>query len=111
MGVIAEGNARVSDCCKQLLSEGLDLCVRARKFDAQDRTNGAVAASSGPLDLELYAPRHNARWPDQPALTRSATIPLWVQDQYERDLADWERRARHHLMQGCAQETDALANL
>lgn len=90
------------ECCRSLLSEGLDLCVRARKLDAQARTN-LVAEMSPSIDLERYAQRHNT-WPDydhQPILTRSATIPLWVQDQYERDLADWERRARHHLTQGC----------
>jgi hypothetical protein len=91
------------DCCSKLLSEGLDLCVRARRLDAQDRTNGLVEASVGGLDLDRYAPRHNAISPDQPVLSRSATIPLWVQDQYERDLADWERRAKHHLTQGCPQ--------
>lgn len=87
---------------RNLLSEALDLCVRARKLDAQDRANVAVTASADPdAMLELlprHAARHNAMFPDQPMEGRSATIPLWVQDQYERDLADWERRAREHLM-------------
>ena len=87
----------MSECCRKLLSEGLDLCVRARKLDAMFRTNAHVEA--GVTDLEVYAPRHNALWPDQPVLTRSATPAIWVQDQYEHDLADWERRSRHHLMQ------------
>lgn len=87
------------DACRSLLSEGLDLCVRARKLDAQERTNHA--AEAGVSDLERYAARHNAMWPDQPVLTRCATVPLWVQDQYERDLAEWERKSRHHLTQGC----------
>lgn len=84
------------DLFRRLLSEGLDLCVRARKLDAMVRTH-AVADSTP--DLATYAARHNALFPDQPVLSRSGTIPLWVQDQYERDLADWERRARHALMQ------------
>lgn len=85
---------------RELLSEGLDMCVRARKLDAQQRTNDMVGAARGEFDLDRYAARHNARDPERPILTRSATIPLWVQEQYERDLADWERRARHALMQG-----------
>jgi hypothetical protein len=32
--------------------------------------------------------------------SRSGTIALWVQEQYERDLAEWEKRARIALMQG-----------
>lgn len=90
----------MNDCCRKLLSEGLDLCVRARKLDMQERTN-AIAERSPGTDLERHADRHNA-WPHnehQPIMSRSATIPLWVQDQYERDLADWERRSRAHLMQ------------
>lgn len=91
----------MSACCRKLLSEGLDLCVRARKLDMQERTN-VVAEMSPDTDLERYAARHNA-WDDnahRPVGTRSGTIPLWVQDQYERDLADWEQRARAHLTQG-----------
>lgn len=88
--------------CHELLSEGLDLCVRARKMDAQDRTNAQVEISSAPKEwwdenIERRAAAHNAIWPDQPMLTRSATIPLWVHDQYEKDLADWERKARGHM--------------
>ena len=91
----------MTDCCKDLLSEGLDLCVRARKLDAQDRTNGIVEMAKGEIDLERYAARHNANDPDSPVLTRCGTAALWVLDQYERDLAAWERKARHHLTQGC----------
>lgn len=92
----------MSKADRELLSEALDLCVRARKMDMQDRANACVAASYDPdamLDLlPRLAARHNERFPDRPMASRSATIPLWVQDQYERDLADWERRAREHLM-------------
>jgi hypothetical protein len=90
------------DDCATLLSEGLDLCERARKLDAQGRTNTAVAVSSAPKEwwaenMPKRAAMHNQMFPDQPMLTRSATIPLWVQDQYDKDLADWERRGRAHL--------------
>lgn len=90
---------------RTLLSEGLDLCVRARKMDAQDRTNAALKASVDPEGwvesgkFEQYVRRTNIVNPDQPLLPRSGTIALWVQDQYETDLADWERRARAYLLQ------------
>lgn len=56
--------------CKQLLSEGLDLCVRARLMDSAD------------------------------------TFPLWLEEQYQADLAAWEAKSRHHLMQGCGKIND-----
>ena len=94
------------ETCRTILSEGLDLCVRARNMDAQDRTDAQIAISKAPKEwwdenLGRRAAAHNAVFPDQPMTTRSATLPLWVQDQYERDLADWERRARRHLTEGC----------
>lgn len=88
----------MSACCRKLLSEGLDLCVRARKLDMQERTNTIAEMSPG-IDLDRFAARHNA-WEDnacRPVGTRSGTIALWVQDQYERDLAAWEAAARQHL--------------
>lgn len=92
-----------------LLSEGLDLCVRARKMDAHDRTDAKIEISSSPKEwwdenLERRADRHNAIYPDQPMSYKSATITLWVQDQYEKDLAEWERKSRKHLTQGCADQ-------
>lgn len=93
--------------CHELLSEGLDLCVRARKLDAQERTNISVSASVAGEEWEAsgnfarHVKRHNVVFPDQPMMTKSATMPLWVQDQYEKDLAEWERKARQHMMQ-CA---------
>lgn len=98
------------ETCKTLLSEGLDLCVRARRLDAQERTNTQREISGDkewwdePANVERRAAMHNALFPDQPMATKCATLALWVQDQYEKDLADWERRARHHLMQGCETE-------
>lgn len=63
----------MTDDLAALLSEGLDLCVRARKLD---ETISAIPQVGG---------------------TRCATPALWVMDQYDRDLADWERRARKAL--------------
>jgi len=95
------------DNCRTILSEGLDLCVRARKLDAQDRTNATLDASvdgeawmvSG--NFARHVERNNIVDPDKLMLTKSATISLWVQEQYDSDLAAWERKARTHLMQGC----------
>lgn len=96
----------MSECCKKLLSEGLDLCVRARKLDAIDRTGAQMAISNAPPEwwnenLPARAARYNALFPDQPMDAKCGTVALWVQDQYEKDLADWERRSRHHLTEGC----------
>lgn len=96
------------DECATLLSQGLDLCVRARKMDAQDRANAHVGISVDGRTWESsglfarFAEAHNEHTPHAPIATRSATMPLWVQDQYERDLADWEARSRLHLQKGCA---------
>jgi hypothetical protein len=62
-----------------LLSEGLDLCVRARKLDEAITQAAAVGDAS----------RHGG--------TKCLTPALWVQDQYDRDLAEWEQRARQKL--------------
>ena len=74
---------RVSDL-ETILSEGLDLCVRARRLDE--------------LTQELPAdhPENTAGYP----ITRCATPALWVREQYDSDLADWEKRARSLMMQG-----------
>jgi len=69
-----------------LLSEGLDLCVRARKIDA-GLTEKAIRARF-PASAAMY-PEH---------YSRSGTPHLWVQEQYDNDLADWEKRARDFLM-------------
>jgi len=81
-----------------MLSEGLDLCVRARKLDAQERTN-AMVETFPEIDMERCGPRLTGSQPWAPYETRSLTIPLWVQEQYERDLAAWEAKARALLQQ------------
>jgi len=58
-----------------LLSEALDLCVRARKLDEA-----------------------TARPGDDPLMPRSASPALWVMEQYDNDLAAWEAKARAALM-------------
>lgn len=65
-----------------LLAQGLDLCVRARNLDEQfDR---ALQAGMG----RIYGPE-----------VRCATPALWVQEQYDTDLAEWEARARKTMME------------
>ena len=93
--------------CISLLSEGLDLCVRARGMDAIDRRNACLDASVDGKEWERHGRfdehvrRHNIKYADRPLATRSATVHVWMQDQYDKDLAEWERKARHHLGQGC----------
>ena len=93
--------------CTELLSEGLDLCVRARNLDAQDRSAAVLSVSkdgkawkeSGRFDK--YVAEHNTHHPESPLSTRCGMPQLWLLDQYDRDLHDWEIRSRQHLMQGC----------
>jgi hypothetical protein len=66
-----------ADILAEILSEGLDLCVRARNLDAQ--VNRAVEAGMGRIF---------------PEGTRCLTPALWVQEQYDKDLAEWESKAR-----------------
>lgn len=94
--------------CRELLAQGLDLCVRDRDMDARDRRQATLDAScdaegwveSGEFDRHIA--RHNIVYAHAPISTRSATVRLWEQDHYEKDLAAWEASARQHLMQGCA---------
>lgn len=87
-----------------LLSRALDLCVRARGMDAIERREHALGASKDPDgwqasgQFDQFVAMHNRDNPDRPIGTRSLTLPLWMQDQYERDLAEWEREARAFLM-------------
>jgi hypothetical protein len=95
------------ETCKSLLSEGLDLCVRARQMDAMDRREASLRASKGPDKwvesglFDQYVEQHNIDRPHAPISTRSGTVQLWLQEQYDTDLSEWERKSRHHLMQGC----------
>ena len=66
----------------ELLSEGLDLCVRARGLDEQ--VQNALQAGMGRIFSEGE---------------RCATPALWVQQQYDEDLAAWEDRAKAKLIE------------
>jgi hypothetical protein len=96
------------ETCLALLNEALNLCVRARTLDGIDRRAATLAVSSDPDEwqssgrFDVYVERHNIMRPDSPIETRCLTSQLWASDQYETDLADWERRARRHLTYGCA---------
>jgi len=103
----AEGSPIKCEVCPALLSEGLDLCMRARAMDAVDRRQAALSVSSDPEGwqrhgtFDRYVEMHNEECPDRPISTRSATVALWEEDAYQTALADWERRAREHLLTGC----------
>ncbi|MDH7787711.1 hypothetical protein QBD01_003738 [Ochrobactrum sp. 19YEA23] len=92
------------ETCTELLNEALNLVVRARQMDAIDRRNNALKASKEPEKWEAsgrfddYVERHNIDNEHAPMATRSGTLHLWVLDQYERDLHEWEGKARKHLM-------------
>lgn len=91
------------DECRELLNEALNLAVRSERFEEQHRRDAALDASVDPEGwqadgtFDRYVERHNARYPDRLIATKSATLHLWVQDQYEKDLASWRSRASDHL--------------
>lgn len=64
-----------------LLHEGLNLCVRARKLD-----DGILAEEC--RRQGSYAPEH----------VNCLTPHLWLQEQYDSDLANWETKARQALI-------------
>jgi len=65
---------------EDLLHEALNLVVRARQLD------DAIRAK----EIEL-------RGSFDPRLTHSVTPHLWILDQYDKDLAEWETKARNAL--------------
>lgn len=86
---------------RELLHEALELTVRGRTLDAIQRRADTLAASkdgdewmaSGRFDDHVA--RHNATHePWNQIETRSLTPRLWAEDQFQRDLHDWETRAR-----------------
>ena len=89
---------------RELLHEAIDLTVRGRSLDAIQRRADTLAISvdgeawqaSGRFDD--YVARHNATYePWNQIETRSLTPRLWAEDQFQRDLHDWETRARAAL--------------
>lgn len=61
------------------LHEGLNLCVRARNLDNMVRNEKC-------REMGSYAPEH-----------KSGTPHLWVLEQYDKDLRDWEESTRKLL--------------
>ena len=91
------------DLCQKLLSEGLDLCVRARTMGEMDRRAATLAISCEPDAwvesglFDKHVERHNIQNPDTKISTRSATVSVWLEEQYQQDVGDCERRARDHM--------------
>lgn len=89
--------------CTALLNEALNLVVRARNMDSIDRRKTTLALSQDPDGWEKsglfdeHVAYHNIISPHIPIATKSATLHLWVQDQYDRDLHEWEQKTRDHL--------------
>lgn len=92
------------ETCTELLNEALNLVVRARQMDAIDRRETTLSVSSDPEAwlasgrFDDHVARHNIEFPYKPIETRSLTLHVWVLDQYERDLHEWEGKARKHLL-------------
>ena len=96
--------------CRDLLNEALNLAVRSDQFEEQNRRRAALAASVCAEEWEQsgqfarYVERYNIENPHKQIEATCLTMHLWVQDQYEKDLADWQARARRQLTQGCESE-------
>lgn len=92
--------------CAALLGEALNLTVRGRTLDGiQKRQNQLDASIDGDAWKESgmfdrYVESHNCTCqPWNMIETRSLTPQLWLEDQFQSDLHDWETRARKHLME------------
>ena len=96
------------ETCRYLLNTALNLACRSDQFEEQRRRQSNLDASlcqdewqeSGRFDA--YVERHNAHYPHAQIATKSMTMHLWVQDQYDKDLAQWQATARAHLLKGCS---------
>lgn len=97
--------------CTQLLNEALNLTVRGRTLDGIQRRSDNLEASVDPEGwqrdgvFDSYVEMHNAEcelW--RHIETRSLTPQLWAEDQFQKDLYDWETRSRRHLMDDCRKE-------
>ena len=94
------------DECQSLLHEALNITVRGQRLDRVNRRDDQLAASvdgaawkaSGRFDA--YVEMHNHHAPEYRQIeTRSLTTQMWVEDQFDKDLSDWERRARAHMIE------------
>ena len=95
------------ETCRDLLNEALNLACRSDQFEEQRRRQAALDASIDPEAwqkggiFDAYVQRHNETFPHSQIAPKCLTMHLWVQDQYDKDLADWQARAREHLMKEC----------
>lgn len=94
----------MADTMESLLNEALNLTVRGRTLDAIQRRADMLDASSDGDDwqasgsFDRHVARHNATCePWRTVEHRSLTPQLWAEDQFQRDLHDWEARARAFL--------------
>lgn len=92
-------------CC-DLLHEALNLTVRGRRLDAIQNRRDMLSAPKDPVKwqedglFDRFVERHNSECdPWRTIETRSLTPQLWAEDQFQRDLLDWEARARNHMME------------
>lgn len=90
--------------CTALLNEALNLTVRGRTLDGIQRRSETLAASCEPDEwqdsgrFDAHVARHNTTCdPWRQIETRSLTPQLWAEDQFQRDLHDWESRTRQHM--------------
>ena len=90
--------------CTGLLNEALNLTVRGRNLDAIQRRQSNLDAASDPVEwkesggFDRYVARHNQRCEPWDRIEhRSLSPQLWLEDQFQRDLYDWESRCRAHM--------------
>ena len=92
------------ETCRDLLNEALNLACRSDQFEEQRRRQAALDVSIDPEAwqkgglFDAYVAEHNEMFPHSQIAPKCLTMHLWVQDQYDKDLADWQARAREHLM-------------
>ena len=93
----------MGDTCHGLLNEALNLACRSDQFEEQRRRQAALDASSDADEwiesgsFDRHVARHNERNPHSRIAPKCMTMHLWVQDQYDKDLADWQSRTRAFL--------------
>ena len=111
MGRMGDGGGGVSDVascpdCITLMHQALNLTMRGRKLDmVQNRAAMLDASSDGDEWLasggfDAFVERHNMHCnPGREIEARSLTPQLWAEDAFAHDLAEWETRARKHMIQ------------
>ena len=98
------GRAMTCATCAALLNEALNLTVRGRTLDGIQRRADTLAASKDPEGwqaeglFDRHVDRHNCTCdPWRHIEPRSLTPQLWAEDQFQRDLHNWETREREHM--------------